>query len=230
MSRVGVLTGLAAEASLTSRSKVEPPPLVGCAGADAARAARVADRLIADGAEALLSFGIAGALASDLRPGDVIVADRIVLPGGEAILTDQSWRLAIASGAIDCGLSMRIAGVVGSDTVIATSAAKAALAARSGAAAVDMESHVLAVAARRAGLPVAAVRAIADRAGHDVPTAAVDAIGPEGRARLAGVIAGVWSSPSQLPALWQLGVCARAGMRSLRRLVRGSGVSLFTLP
>ena len=195
-----------------------------------ARAARVADRLIADGAQALLSFGIAGALTPELRPGDVVVADRIIPLGGGAIATYPSWCEAIASAAIDCGLSMRIAGVAGGDAVIATAAAKAELAGRSGAAAVDMESHVVAVAAQRAGLPVMAVRAIADRAEYDVPTAALDAIGPQGQARLARVIAGVWSSPSELSALWRLGVCARAGMRSLRRLVRRSGVSLFTLP
>ena len=230
MRLVGVLTGLAAEARIASGGIVEPHPRVGCAGADLARAALVANQLVADGAQAMLSFGIAGALTPDLRSGDVVVADRIVLPGGGTITTDPLWRQAIAHAAMDCGLSMRIAGVAGSDTVIANAAAKAELAGRSLAAAVDMESHIVAVAAQRAGLPVMAVRAIADRAEHDVPTVALDAIGPDGRARLARIIAGVWSSPSEWPALWQLGICARAGMGSLRRLVRRSGVSLFTPP
>ncbi len=229
MRPIGVLTGLAVEASLATSSKIEPRPLVGCAGADVTRAAIVADELIAGGAAALLSFGLAGALSPGLKPGDLIVAETVVLATGEAIATDPAWRETVVAVANACGLSVRVAAIVGSDTIVATASVKARLCDATGAVAVDMESHVAAVAARRAGLTVLAVRAIADPATHDVPGAALNAIGQDGRPQLGRVLAGAMSAPGELPALWRLSVHARAGLRSLRSLVGGSGGSFLAL-
>ena len=52
------------------------PYLVRCEGPGAANARRAAQALIAEGCDALVSFGVAGGLDPKLRPGD-IVRDRI---------------------------------------------------------------------------------------------------------------------------------------------------------
>ncbi len=81
MTRLGVVTGMVAEA------RCRPPPgdaiEAAFSGGDPARALSGAARLVAEGARALLSFGIAGGLDPALDPGDLVVADTVVAPGGE---------------------------------------------------------------------------------------------------------------------------------------------------
>ena len=59
--------------------------------------------------------------------------------------------------------------ILESPTIVAGIADKAQLFARVGAAAVDMESGVVARAAARAGVPFLAIRAIADAANTGIP-------------------------------------------------------------
>ena len=80
--RFGIITGLAAEARLIAKPNSPASPIsVVCAGADSARARHLAEHLVTDGAAALLSFGIAGALDPGLAAGDLIVSSGIVAPG-----------------------------------------------------------------------------------------------------------------------------------------------------
>ena len=53
-----------------------------------ARARPVPKRLREKGVAGLVSFGLAIGLAPVLRPGDVVIADSVVLPGGKSIATD----------------------------------------------------------------------------------------------------------------------------------------------
>ena len=55
-------------------------------------------------------------------------------------------------------------GLAGVEQVVAARACKAALRSETGAAAVDMESHIAAAYAAEAGLPFAALRVISDPA------------------------------------------------------------------
>jgi adenosylhomocysteine nucleosidase len=84
---LGVVTGLKSEAKLLNGLNV------GCVstGGQAREARRKIDRLIADGATGLVSFGIAGALSPDLKTGDLIVADMVANDIGEVWQTHQPW-------------------------------------------------------------------------------------------------------------------------------------------
>ena len=78
--RVGVVTGLVMEARIVARAANEGShhrPHLKIAGPGAPTAQVTVDRLIAEGAEAILSFGLAGGL----DPGDSRCADR---PGRRA--------------------------------------------------------------------------------------------------------------------------------------------------
>ncbi len=110
----------------------------------------------------LVLAGVAGAVAPGLGPGDIVVADRVVLDGaadGDAAV--------VLPGAADLAKALRIAGLtvhlgpVGGTDRIVTGAVRAAWADR-GALAVDMESGVLA----RTGRLAAVVRAIVDTPAH----------------------------------------------------------------
>ena len=191
-------------------------------GLDAARLAADLEREIARGARAVVSFGIAGALAPDLEPGECIVARGIATTGGGYRRCDEAWiaRLRERLPGARCG------DLHACDRPLAAAVAKRALHAQTGALAVDTESHVAAEVASAHGLPFAAVRVIADAARRDLPPAASVALKPGGRVDFAAVLRSVMSTPSQLPLLVRTAVDARAAFAALRRARRSLGDDL----
>jgi nucleoside phosphorylase len=84
---LGVVTGLKSEAKLLDGLNLACVST----GGQAREARRKIDRLIADGATGLVSFGIAGALSPELGTGDLILADLIANDIGEVWQTHQPW-------------------------------------------------------------------------------------------------------------------------------------------
>jgi nucleoside phosphorylase len=93
---------------------------------------------------------------------------------------------------------------------------KAALRSETGAAAVDMESHIAADYAARAGLPFAALRVISDPADRALPALATAAIKPNGNIDLRRVLSGLARNPTALRALVATGIDFNRALRSLR--------------
>jgi 4-hydroxy-3-methylbut-2-enyl diphosphate reductase len=106
--------------------------------------------------------GVAGAVVPELAPGDVLVADRVLLEDGEVLLPGAA---ALAHALRIAGLTVHV-GPVGGATELVTGPARAAWAAR-GALAVDLESGVLA----RTGRLAAVVRTIVDTPVHPLVSA-----------------------------------------------------------
>lgn len=175
---------------------------------------------LADGeVRAVLSFGVAGALLPGLRVGDALVA-AVVRDGRARLYADPAWtaRLAALTGA-------RPADIAGVDATAATPDAKAALRLRTGAVAVDMESHIAARAAAARGLPFAALRVISDLASDSLPPAAVAGMRPDGGTDAAAVLRGLARDPRQLPALIRTARDAAAAFRTLRHARRAAGAA-----
>jgi len=206
--RVLAATGLRREARLLAGPEVQ----VVAGGGDAAGLEAALDRLAGEGACGLISIGIAGALAPDLRPGDWLVATA-VLDGEESFPTDPAWtaRLAARLPGATSGL------LLGSDGMVAEAAEKAALHRRTGAAAVDMESHIAARVARRHGLAFAAARVVSDAAHRSLPPAARVGMRPDGRMDLPAVLRALGAEPGQLPALIRTAIEAERAFRALFR-------------
>ena len=91
--------------------------------------------------------------------------------------------------------------VYGSDALIATAEDKAAIHERTGAIAVDMESHIAGEAAARHGLRFAVLRCISDTADADLPPAIAVAMKPDGGLALGRVLWSLLTRPTQIPAL-----------------------------
>lgn len=222
MGRIGVITGLAGETDcFTSLPPEQRPPLV-CAGARAERAAEGAAALIERGCTGLLSFGVAGGLDPELAPGTVIVADQVVSASGERFAVDALLRerLLAALGGEEAPV---VAALAGSQRAVTGVRGKRALRRASGAAAVDMESLAVARVAAAADVPFAALRAIADDGGREVPPWVAAAIGPDGRARAGVVARGLLAHPWQGAAMLRLGRDFARAMRSLRRVAAALG-------
>lgn len=205
---IGIVTGLAAEAAIAAR--LDGVRVV-CAGSQPGRAEALADGLAGDGLRGLISFGVAGGLADDLPSGTVIVADAVVA-GDERLEADDAWAADLARR-----IRARRGVVAGSPVIVGNPAGKQALRARSGALIVDMETIAVARAARRAGVPWTAIRAVADPAGLALPPAALVALGDDGRPDLVAVLAAIARRPRQVPDLIRLAGATRAALRGLLR-------------
>jgi adenosylhomocysteine nucleosidase len=186
---------------------------MGCAAAHAG-----ALTLIECGAQALASFGLAGALDPRLPPGTIMVAAEVASEEGAALATDELWRTRML-GAL--GAQQRSSGrLLSTAHPVSSARAKASLFAASGACAVDMESFGVARAARRARLPFLAVRVIIDGAADALPHAVLAAIGPDGHTSTAALLQQLARRPGDLAPLLRLARGYRRASRSLAAVAR----------
>ena len=212
MTRLGIVTGLAAEARSLDRfvrRSLTPTHIIHAAG-DAEAAAQ---SFVAQGVGSLMSFGIAGGLDPALKPGQVIVATEIVVGNRERFDCQAAWRDELMA-TLD-GFSPVAAPLVGSDKAIASVADKAALHARFTAVAVDMESHGVARVAARAALPFAAVRVIADPALRALPSSALAGLNDRGETQYLAVLRELARHPLQLPGLVRVALDSHKAMKAL---------------
>ncbi|MDB5405720.1 MAG: hypothetical protein JWL84_632 [Rhodospirillales bacterium] len=212
------VTGLRAEAAIARRAGLA----IVCAGGVPERTSLALDEALEHGAEGLISFGLAGGLAPQLRPGALIVPSQIIDPDGRRLPVDQAWAAGIRrlTGALDGTL-------LGGRTPAVSAAAKAALFARTGALAVDLESLAVARAAGLRGLPFIAVRAIADSANRDLPPAALITLRQDGTADLARILWSVARQPGQIAGLIHLAWDAGRALGALRRAAAAARPSLL---
>lgn len=218
------MVGLLAEAERAAAAvSGGSEPLVFVAAASPARAYQGARELVRQGAKALLSFGLAGGLDPTLAPGDPVLASAVVLSDGTRIETDPAWHASLARGLDGRGRAAASGAIAGVDRIVATRAEKAALRLRTGAVAVDMESHAVARAAREAGVPLMAIRVILDPANRALPSAALAGIGPDGRTRRLPVFCRLLLKPWQGPALAALRRANREALDVLGRLAAELG-------
>jgi adenosylhomocysteine nucleosidase len=206
-----VVSGLRAEARIAAGVGVRA--LAG--GGDAARLAAAIDRGVGEGASGLLSFGMAGGLEPGLAPGTIVVPG-VVIAGTERFATDPLWTRNLRA-MLPHGVKGALAGV---SSPAATISAKAGLRAATGAAAADMESHIAARAALRFCLPLAVLRVIADPAERALPSAAIAALGEDGRPDLWALLRSLFGDPTQLSPLIGVAADARRAMAVLADCAR----------
>lgn len=231
MSQLAFVVGLAMEARVLLRALGEHDPgvhlRIACAAADSDRARHAAERLLADGAGALVSFGIAGGLDPALIPGDLILAERVSHPDGRSIATDANWRRACEARANEAGLRAVGGTLIGSERAIAPVAEKRRLFEARGGIAVDMESHAVAHAAEASGVPFLVVRAVADPANRPLPSAVIGTIGSDGRTRASLAAARLCVRSWQVFEVLRLRKDTRTALAALGRLARLLGPDSF---
>jgi hopanoid-associated phosphorylase len=163
----------------------------------------------------VVSFGVAGGLDPSLKSGDVVVATEVVAGDARWLAGVSLSEEQIASVALGRRRVVR-GGLAGVEEVVVAQACKAALRHTTGAAAVDMESHIAAAYATEAGLPFAALRVISDPATRALPALARSAIKPNGEVDLAMILRGLVRNPRTLRALVSSGIDFSRALKSLR--------------
>lgn len=217
MPSVGVIVGLKSEIAALSRAW--PAARFFAAGGRAARAEAAA---LAMDADVLFSVGLAGGLDPALACGDVVVGTAVVAADGMNHPTDQEWRARVAHDLAGIGGPIA-APVYGSDSAITDVAGKASLLRRTGAVAVDMESHGVARAAAARRLPLVVLRVIADPADRVIPGAALGGMGPDGSTHALPVIGALLLRPWEIPAIARLARDSRRAHAVLGRVALALG-------
>jgi adenosylhomocysteine nucleosidase len=206
-----IVTGLLQEARIAAG----PGMTVICSSSDPQQLRALLTVLDPSTIRGVISFGVAGGLDPSLRSGDVVVATE-VMAGDARWLAGLSLNEDLISSVALGRRRVVRGGLAGVEEVVVARARKAALRSHTGAAAVDMESHIAAAYAAEAGLPFAALRVISDPANRSLPLLAKSAIKPNGEIDLRGILRGIVRNPRTLRGLVSMGIDFNRALRSLR--------------
>jgi len=199
--QLGIIAALPEEARCLAKrpdyhhALLSPQPLservfLYISGIGPGQAAKAATTLIKHGADALLSWGCAGALSADVQTGDLLLPKNIQPEASDALPTDRAWHTHL-SGLL-ANICKPVTGTLaGSATIITEPAQKQALYQSSGAVAVDMESAAIAILAQNVHIPFMSIRAIADDVETGIPAyinMGMDMYGNINPARMLGLL------------------------------------------
>jgi adenosylhomocysteine nucleosidase len=174
-----------------------------------------ARKLLDGGAQALVSWGVAGGLDPGLTAGTLVLPERTG-DGQESYATQLQWRACLASWL--SGELPVSGGYLLSLPLILTAPDKARWFRQTGGVAVDMESLAIARQANAAAVPFMAVRAIVDESSEELPPAALRGIDSAGQLRTVALLRELLRAPGQVPALLRLAASYRAAHRALRAI------------
>lgn len=195
-------------------------PVVIGGGCAASLAAALQDKL-SRGAAGVISFGLCGALDPSLKVGDVVVGESVADPD-DGFPADAAWAQRIV-GAVS---GARLGSFARAEQVVGSAEEKAELRRRTGAAAVDLESYVVARLARWFGAPFAILRAVSDSADRALPHAARVGLGADGRPAIGPVLASLRANPWQIGSLVRTALEAEDAFHALERARHALGPRL----
>lgn len=176
--------------------------------------------LLAQGAEGVISIGIAAGLDPSLKVGDCVIASHIIADD-RRFEVDEHWRetmnMRLSSEAGAGRKCVRVGVIASRDAALASTKEKHALFAQTSAVAADMESHIAAQAAAAASVPFGALRVISDEAGDSLPPAAIVAMRADGSIDMGAIVGSLLAKPTQIPALMRTARSAEIAFKALLR-------------
>jgi adenosylhomocysteine nucleosidase len=173
--------------------------------------------LIANGANALVSWGCAAALSPQLAAGDLLLPMQLIGSDGRRYTADSDWRQKLTSCLIE-KRPIHTGALLESDRIVTSALDKEKLASAANAIALDMESVAIAQIAEDTRIPFIAVRAVADPVNLDLPECVVHAIGAQGRINLPKLSLHAVRRPITIIDLIRLGGHFRHAVQTLRAL------------
>ncbi len=126
------------------------------------------------GPELTIGTGVVGALSSGLKPGDLVLADRVLTIHANGQVAEQVTTVgdahirAVGRSLASAGLAYSTGAILTSHRVLATGAEKRRAKTSTGAIAVDMETAAIAAEASVRGLPFVAIRAVLDEVDAEI--------------------------------------------------------------
>jgi len=179
-------------------------------------------------ARLFLSAGCAGALAGDLRAGDLVLADAVLRLDRDLRPAERlpASTVGLMAWAARRGFDTR-AGLVVSSPVVLDGSARPTVAAASGGCVVEMESAAVAAVARRRGIPFLGVRVVLDEVDQVLPNAPGMLDEATGEMRVLRTVGALAVRPGWWPGLPRLArqrqVCERR-LRTFMGALLGGGL------
>ncbi len=193
-------------------------------GIGSENAASAAQQLIDHGATALVSWGTAGGLSSDLFPGDILLPEFVELDS-QQYQTDHNWQQRLVDQ-IDANLKSHDGLLIQSNKVISSSDQKSQLQKQSSAIAVDMESGSIAKIADQNNLPFLIIRSVVDTCDEIIPLSAINSIDEFGQTKPTALTASLIKNPGDISKLIKLSKHFRQARKSLKQVSSLAGTSL----
>jgi len=193
--------------------------LVAYSGAGPTNATAAAELLVAKGATRLISWGCAAALGASLKPGDLILADKLIDAENNELAINADWHSYVQS--ILANFVVVTGGcLVESVSIVSTSTDKKQLHSLTGAVALDMESIAIAKVAKQYTLPFLAIRVIVDPVEMNLPLAINRSLNDGGEIVLKKLLAFLFLHPAELPDLIKLGLNFNAAKKTLKLVAK----------
>ena len=205
--KVIVIAGLAFEARIAAGTGLR----VICSGNGKDLAAKIS-RTITHDCRGLISFGVSGGLAPELEPGTCVIGSSIISSTGTHA-TDHLWSKRL----VDTLPNTVYGPLMGVPEPVADPSTKRALYIKTGAVAVDMESHIVAGVAAARGLPMVAIRVVTDPAKRAIPRTAIAAMRHDGTVDVMAMMRSLIKTPGDLTGLLRVALDARAARSTLRK-------------
>ena len=230
--RLGVVVALDAEARVLHAGalshdaviEVGEQMLLCVSGMGPERATAAARKLIAAGTDGLVSWGTAGALQPERKPGDLLLPETVFW-SGQTWTVNLAWRATVAKSLT---LPVHGGGLLSVDTPCGSVATKAAfLVDYPSAQSVDMESGAIAAAAHVADQPFIVIRSVVDPADQSLPMVATGSVDAYGRPQALRFMRGLLRHPAELSALIRLGGQMQKALNTLRVAVPGIQAGRF---
>jgi adenosylhomocysteine nucleosidase len=199
------------------------------------RAQQAVDRFLKlQSCRGVISVGLSGGLRPDLPSGTLVMGDHWIRLGGIRLgdrlagnrfdtvraigpPAGRRLRVAVLRAAEACGLTVHEGRLATADHLIGTPEEKRAVAARTDALAVDMESSSIAEAALAAGVNVVALRAILDPLDELLNVTPDSFLLADGSTSIWKSVLAAAARPMRLPALWDVGRRSSLAMGLLGR-------------
>ncbi|MEP2943348.1 MAG: hypothetical protein ABJL18_09440 [Hyphomicrobiales bacterium] len=171
-------------------------------GSSSERAREAAERLVNEGCDKLISFGIAGGLDPALGVGDVVFSNHVVTTMDESYGTKPKGK--IEKPTLRAGSRTVKGSICGVDSIAFTPQDKTKLFAATKAACADMESHAVARTAIKNNLAFFAIRAISDASRDTLPAFVANGVDASGQPQIMPILKGLAANPFSLPLLLTL--------------------------
>lgn len=197
--------------------------LVAYSGAGPNNALLAAELLVAKGAARLMSWGCAAALSASLKPGDLILADKLIDAGNIEMAVNADW-YSYTKNRLAKFVVVHSGSLAESISIVSSSMDKKQLHSITGAVALDMESIAIAKVARQYNLPFLSIRVIADPVNMNLPLAINYSLNGRGEIVLRKLLLFLFLHPAELPGLIKLGLHFNAAKKTLKSVANHLGI------
>ncbi|GMR04814.1 MAG: hypothetical protein BMS9Abin23_0725 [Thermodesulfobacteriota bacterium] len=180
------------------------------------KALSAAQWLVETAPGALLSLGLAGGVNPEVKPGDVVIAEKVIEEGKGPVWRADGLVVGSACEALkSSSLRVRSGAVVTTSLPALSVEDKKTIYMRDHALAVDMESAAVAKAAELAGLPLFVMRAVSDGPGQSISREIFDCLDEEGGVNPGAFLRNTLKRPAMLQEAFGLRKGFNAGLSSL---------------